>query len=114
MSNTISNAGRFMIAPGTDNGACVHAGGRWIPKPRRRIARYPDHPDATVAAPTAYSSTRSQPMIHATSSPILAYEYAYALPATGIIATNAAQPNVAIAHADPDTTNYTASAGSPY
>ena len=27
---------------------------------------------ATVAAPTAYSSTRSQPMIHATSSPIVA------------------------------------------
>ena len=29
---------------------------------------------ATVAAPTAYSRTRSQPMIHATSSPIVAYE----------------------------------------
>jgi hypothetical protein len=29
---------------------------------------------ATVAAPTAYSRTRSQPMIHATNSPIVAYE----------------------------------------
>ena len=29
---------------------------------------------ATLAAPTAYSRIRSQPMIHATSSPIVAYE----------------------------------------
>ena len=28
---------------------------------------------------------RSQPMIQATSSPIVAYEYVYALPAIGII-----------------------------
>ena len=52
--------------------------------------RYPDHPTATAAAPTAYSSTRSHPMIQPTSSPIVAYEYEYALPATGIIAANSA------------------------
>ena len=34
--------------------------------------RYVDQLLATVAAPTANSSTRSQPMIHATSSPKLA------------------------------------------
>jgi hypothetical protein len=28
---------------------------------------------------------RSHPIIHASSSPIVAYEYVYALPATGII-----------------------------
>ena len=33
------------------------------------------HAIATVAAPMAYSSTRSQPMIHAMNSPIVAYEY---------------------------------------
>jgi len=36
------------------------------------------HPQATATAmlPTAYSRIRSQPMIHATSSPSVAYEYA--------------------------------------
>ena len=33
----------------------------------------PDHPLATVAEPTAYSRIRSQPMIHAKSSPSVAY-----------------------------------------
>ena len=39
----------------------------------------------TVAAPKAYSSTRSQPMIHAMSSPSVAYVYVYALPEIGIL-----------------------------
>src|ERR1043165_4508153 len=47
--------------------------------------KYSLHAIATVAAPTAYSSTRSQPMIQAISSPMVAYEYVYALPAIGII-----------------------------
>ncbi len=34
--------------------------------------KYSLHAMATVAAPTAYSSTRSQPMIQATNSPIVA------------------------------------------
>src|SRR6266699_3745134 len=33
---------------------------------------YPDHPIATVTAPSAYSSTRSQPMIQANTSPRVA------------------------------------------
>ena len=42
----------------------------------------------TVVAATAYSNTRSQPITHATSSPMVAYEYVYALPDTGIIDAN--------------------------
>ena len=44
----------------------------------------------TVAAPNRYSRMRSQPMIHATNSPIVAYAYVYALPATGIMLANSA------------------------
>ena len=40
--------------------------------------------------PTAYSRMRSQPMIHATTSPRVAYASAYALPACGIIAASSA------------------------
>ena len=36
---------------------------------------YPDQLDAIVEAPTAYSKIRSQPIIHAINSPIVAYEY---------------------------------------
>src|SRR5215468_413241 len=39
----------------------------------RAAVREPDQPTATVEAPIAYSSTRSQPMIHAASSPSVAY-----------------------------------------
>ena len=45
---------------------------------------------ATATLPTAYSRIRSHPMIQATSSPSVAYEYAYALPACGIIAASSA------------------------
>ena len=34
--------------------------------------KYPDHPTATVETLSAYSRIRSQPMIHATSSPTVA------------------------------------------
>ena len=37
-----------------------------------KLFRYSLHAIPTVAAPTAYSSTRSQPMIHASNSPIVA------------------------------------------
>ncbi len=52
--------------------AVVSAGGKWMPKPRKRLTKYPDQPTDTVDAPIAYSSTRSHPMIQATSSPIVA------------------------------------------
>src|SRR5207302_9319019 len=60
--------------------------------------KYPLHPEATVAAPKAYSSTRSQPMIHAKTSPNVAHPYVYADPATGIIDENSASHSPANTH----------------
>ncbi len=54
-----------------------------MPKLLSSDTKCPDQPTPTVAAPAAYSSTRSHPMIQAMNSPIVAYEYVYALPATG-------------------------------
>src|SRR6266513_5921483 len=65
------------------NGAEVSAAGRWMLTFSSRPTKYPDQPTPTVDAPIAYSRTRSQPMIHAMNSPIVAYAYVYALPATG-------------------------------
>src|SRR5262245_40985699 len=50
----------------------VRDAGRWMPKRLNRSTRWPDQPTPTVAAPAAYSSTRSQPMIQAISSPMVA------------------------------------------
>src|SRR3954465_551929 len=72
------------------NGECDHWYGTAGPKKPRTLLKYSLHAMATVAAPTAYSRIRSQPMIHATSSPIVTYEYVYALPAIGIIEANSA------------------------
>ncbi len=46
-----------------------------MPKESRRSTKYPDQEIATATLPIAYSMIRSQPMIHATSSPSAAYEY---------------------------------------
>src|SRR5262245_45373718 len=48
------------------------AHGTLMPMSRRNETTYPDQPIATVTAPSAYSRIRSQPMIHATSSPRVA------------------------------------------
>ncbi len=55
-------------------GEFVSVAGRVMLKWESSDTKCPDHPTATVEAPAAYSSTRSQPMIQATSSPIVAYE----------------------------------------
>ena len=54
-------------------GVVVNCGGIVIPRSANSPTKYPLHPEATVAAPNAYSSTRSHPMIHATNSPSVAY-----------------------------------------
>src|SRR5262249_5312589 len=71
-------------------GAALIAAGRWIPKSASRLTTLPDQPTATVAAPSAYSRIRSQPMTQAISSPSVAYAYVYAEPATGTVAANSA------------------------
>ena len=49
-----------------------------------------ENPTQTAMLLTAYSRIKSQPMIHAINSPIVAYVYVYALPAIGIMAASSA------------------------
>src|SRR6267154_3128264 len=103
MRMTMNTAGRLIHAPVKTSPAFVHpataavtfawvhhcvgepasCAGNVMPKLLSSETKWPDQPTPTVAAPAAYSSTRSQPMIQAASSPMVAYEYVYALPATG-------------------------------
>src|ERR1041385_1254050 len=55
------------------NGAVETAGGTLKPNSGVNSWKCADQPCATVAEPTAYSRTRSQPMIQANSSPSVAY-----------------------------------------
>ncbi len=64
--------------------------GRCTPAVSSSERTYPDQPTATTAQPSASSSTRSQPMIQAGSSPSEAYEKVYAEPATGTVEANSA------------------------
>src|SRR5688572_28907028 len=72
----MTTAGMFMIpvTPSADvsNGEWYHWYGISIPTNISTRMAYSLQAIATVAAPTAYSSTRSQSMTHATSSPIVA------------------------------------------
>jgi len=56
------------------SGEWHHSYGTCMPTYSSTLLKYSLQAMATVAAPTAYSRHRSQPMIHATSSPIVAYE----------------------------------------
>src|ERR1044072_5270005 len=96
---TMNTAGRLNIAPvakkpfSSDQsiGALLSAAGiKFRPSSPRTFTRYRDQPTDTVEAANRYSSTRFQPMNQATPSPSVAYEYAYALPDTGIIEGNSA------------------------
>src|ERR671914_1410294 len=79
-TSTISIAGMLNVAfsPAIDDG-------RWRPMLSSSDWAYPDQPTATTAAPSASSRMRSQPMIHAGNTPIVAYENVYAEPATGTV-----------------------------
>src|SRR5262245_45347221 len=82
-THTMRNAGRLNTAvtcrPSANTSCCpgvpANSGGNWIPKSCRRLIAFALHPDATVAALKAYSSTRSQPITHAMNSPSDAYAY---------------------------------------
>src|SRR5262244_2922186 len=55
-------------------GAAANRAGKSTPtKSCRKLVRFPDQPTATVAAPSAYSRIKSQPITHATNSPSVAY-----------------------------------------
>src|SRR3954468_4048046 len=68
-TRTMSAAGRLNRPSG---GGLISDGGMTIPKSRAKLTKYPDQPTATVATLNAYSRIRSQPMIQATNSPIVA------------------------------------------
>src|SRR5688500_20088430 len=82
-SSAMITAGRLKMAvtvlpsaaASTVPGAALTMAGNGRPASFSRLTKYADHPTATVAAPSAYSSTRSHPMIHATNSPSVTYEY---------------------------------------
>ncbi len=50
----------------------MNCAGKVMPRSPRKLAKYPDHPTATVEADTIYSSTRFHPMNHAMNRPIVA------------------------------------------
>src|SRR5579872_2056980 len=83
IARTIANAKMSMLEPPDERCAVRAQTGSVIPNPPRTFCAYDDHDDATGAALIPYSRIRSQPMIHATISPSVAYAYVYALPATG-------------------------------
>jgi hypothetical protein len=66
------------------------ADGKVMPRCCRNTPKYADQPCATTLAPSSISSSRSQPMIHATNSPSVAYEKVYAEPLTGTVEANSA------------------------
>ena len=63
------------VAVQNAKGALASAPGTSIPTSLRKLTNVADQPTPTVAAPMAYSRIRSQPMIHATTSPSVAYAY---------------------------------------
>src|SRR5215471_10627555 len=76
---TSTTAGALQIAPVatrpavvTSTGACVKIGGTLMPRSALNDTAYPDHPIAPNAAANRYSSTRHQPISHATTSPKVA------------------------------------------
>jgi len=80
----MNSAGTFIMpwATTVPAASCSFSNGEWHqaygicrPTNSSSLFRYSLHAIATVAAPTAYSSTKSQPMIQATNSPIVTYEY---------------------------------------
>src|ERR1700754_666689 len=73
---TMSAAGRLIMplttsplaALAVSKGDSVNCGGRYRSNQDKNLVKYCDQLMATVAAPTEYSSTRSQPMIQAKNS----------------------------------------------
>ena len=71
IASTMNTAGRLNTPP--SSGDLLIASGSATPKAASRKAlTLPPQPTATAATDTPYSRIRSQPMIHATSSPIVA------------------------------------------
>ena len=73
-ASTMNTAGRLNEPPSP--GGLASESGSWKPNSESmRSLKYWPQPTATAATDTAYSRIRSQPMIQATNSPSVAYEY---------------------------------------
>ena len=70
----MKTAGRLTVPP-SPGGPAIDSGSEMPKIVSRALLRYSPQPTATAATETPYSRIRSQPMIHATSSPIVAYAY---------------------------------------
>ncbi len=71
-SKSVPVVKKWPVSGSKSNGAEVSACGIDNPKLWRKSWKWADHPCATVDEPTAYSSTRSHPMIQAINSPSVA------------------------------------------
>jgi hypothetical protein len=69
----MNTAGTFTVPP-SPGGPAIDSGSAMPNSESSRSLKYCPQPTETPATETAYSRIRSQPMIHATSSPIVAYE----------------------------------------
>ena len=69
---TSTTAGTFTLPP-SPGGSAIEAGSVMPKSESSSSFRYAPQPTATAATETPYSRIRSQPMIQATSSPIVAY-----------------------------------------
>ena len=70
-ARTMKTAGRLNLPP-SPGGPASDSGSEMPKSESSRSLKYWPQPTATAATDTAYSRIRSQPMIHATSSPIVA------------------------------------------
>src|SRR5579875_718118 len=67
-------ASKLTVPGAGSKGEETMARGNLTPKESMMESKVADQLTATVAAPTAYSRTRAQPMSQAMSSPMVAYE----------------------------------------
>ena len=72
IARTMNTAGRLNTPP-SDGDAEIACGSLKPKAASKNALRLPPQPTATAATDTPYSRIRSQPMIHATSSPRVAY-----------------------------------------
>src|SRR3954452_10641831 len=99
-AHTMITAGTFTVPP-SPGGLAIASGSVKPNAESSSSLKYCPQPTAIAATETPYSRIRSQPMIHATSSPIVAYEYVYALPETGIVDASSAYDSAEKMHVTP-------------
>src|SRR4051794_13542662 len=100
IASTTKTAGT-LTSPPSPGGFAIAEGSDVLNAESSSSLKYWPQPTAIAATETPYSRIRSQPMIQATSSPIVAYEYVYALPETGIVDASSAYDSAEKMHVTP-------------